>query len=218
MPKPAHTRVTFSGIVGEGAAILEEWSFNLNFPAGMLSEADLPGTAENLADLLASKYNQTVQDIMPLDVSLTKVRVAAVDALGHVETRDDGSYLQGDWTGDLPGAMAKQPVPLQTALCVSLSTARPGPTGKGRFFLPWPALSLDADDKRIPIVQAQSALDQAVQLVRGAGDILGEDPVVVSSKGYVSTVTGLKVGRVPDTMRSRREDLVESYLLAPLRP
>jgi hypothetical protein len=56
----------------------------------------------------------------------------------------------------------------------------------------------------------------AAQLITDMGnengiDVTGQRVVVVSSKGYNSEVTGVRVGRVLDTMRSRRRSLPETY-------
>jgi hypothetical protein len=216
--KPAHTRVTFEGVIGTAVAPVENWALNINFPASVTGAAATDAALGALAQDASTAWNNSLSPIMGSDVVLNKVRVASVDDTGHVHQRADGTYVQADNGSVWAGAMAKQPVPLQTALCVSLTTLRPGPTGKGRFFLPWPALSLDADDKRIPIAQVNGVIDNIKAFLQALATEFGQDPIVVSSKGYTSAVTGLKVGRVPDTMRSRREDSPEGYITAALHP
>lgn len=216
MPKPAHTRVTFEGVIGSAAAPVEHWSFNVNFPAASSGAAATGASLITKATACRGAYAASINGIMGSDIVLTKTRVASVDDTGHVHVRADGSYVQGDWLTVATGTQAPQPAPLQQALCVSLATARPGPTGKGRFFLPWPAKSLDAGDKRLPVIQAQSCLDVSKDFLQQLATAMGADPVVVSSKGYTSAVTTVRLGRTPDTMRSRREDSAEGYLTSPL--
>lgn len=215
MPKPAHTRVTFSGVVGTAAAPVERWSINLNFPAAALPEASTDAAADTIANNVSGWWAQ-LQDVLPTDVILTEVRVAAIGADGLTLVRGDGTYVQGIASVSLAGAMAKQPMPLQTALCVSLNTTRTGPTGKGRFFLPWPALSLDSTTKILPEAQVTDFIDDVVSFLNGVQNVLGQQLQVVSSKGYMSEVTSIRIGRAPDTMRSRREDVPEGYITAPL--
>lgn len=216
MAKPAHTRLTYSGVVGTSSAALEHWSFSLNFPASVLPPETEDAAADALANQARFAYADQLADTMPLDIVLTETRIAAIGADGLTVRRGDGSYVQGINVGPAGGAMAKQPAPLQQALCVSLQTSRAGATGKGRFFLPWPALSLDADDKRIPVAQVEGFIDDVGAWLSALQTNLGGQLQVVSSKGYMTEVGLIKIGRVPDTMRSRREDLVEGYVTLPL--
>jgi hypothetical protein len=218
MVVPAHNLITYSGVFGTSASPIEEWSFSvktspINFgtPAARFDYATRR-KSELLASLLWGSFQTSVR--------LTRVRVAEVD-LGLVGKDAGGAYKQGDSVADAAGGTSGGVVmPLQTALVVSLTTNRAGPTGKGRFYLPWPGLGLEAD-YRIDQAKAQAKTDQVKALL----DLINADPAVVgdfgrvivaSSKGYTSAVTGIRVGRAPDTMRSRRSDLIEGYTTAQL--
>src|SRR5687768_6064565 len=171
MPKPAHTRVTLSGVVGTVAAPVERWSCSLGFPAAALPAATSDSAADTIAASVGSAWNAML-DVMPQDVILTETRVAAIGADGLTLTRADGTYVQGIDNTPWVGTLAKQPMPLQTALCVSLNSTRPGATGKGRFFLPWPAISLDSTDKRIPEAQITGLIDDVVSMLSGIQNVL----------------------------------------------
>lgn len=214
MPKPAHTRVTFEGVFGTVAAPIEHWSFNVNFPADALPADGTDLVADAVATDAAGAFNTTIRGYFPSDVICTRVKVAHVNADGHVATRPDGSYVQGIWEGSLAGAGARQPMPLQTALCISLLTGRPGPTGKGRYFVPWPAIGLDDLTKQISALDAETRAGREVDFLNALAAVMTFPPQVVSSKGYMSEIIGVRIGRVPDTMRSRREDLPEGYVTA----
>lgn len=216
MAKPAHTRVTVSGVIGTTAAPVEHWSFNLNFPAAALASDATDAAADTKAGAVRSAMSNLIVNNFGSDVIVNEVRVAAVDATGHVYQRADGTYVQGIETAELAGSMAKQPMPLQTALCVSLGTNRAGPTGKGRFFLPWPALSINATTKTLDAGQVDAFIALVKTAVEGIQTAMGAQLQVVSSKGYMSEVTSLRIGRAPDTMRSRREDVPEGYVSTPL--
>ncbi len=57
--------------------------------------------------------------------------------LNLVNKNADDAYKQGDSVADAAGGTSGSVVmPLQTALVVSLTTNRAGPTGKDRFYLP----------------------------------------------------------------------------------
>lgn len=216
MAKPSHTRITYSGVFGTATTPVEHWSFNLCAPAAALAADASPATAAAQATAARGPFNTFMGANMGSDIVLTETRIASVNDAGLVNVRPDGSYVQGVNLTTSVGGAAKQPVPLQQALCISLTTGRAGPTGKGRFFLPWPAVSLDADDKRIPVAQVTPLLAAIQTWLQNLQTGIGAQLQVVSSKGYMSEVTGIRCGRVPDTMRSRREDSPEGYLLLPL--
>jgi hypothetical protein len=214
--KPAHTRCTFEGITGAVAAPLEHWSLNINFPADA-EPADSAGpVADGVAAACKQAWVDTMGDHVTSDTHLTRVKVAHVNADGHVDVGPDGAYSQGVWEGDEWGALTPRAMPLQTALCVSLVTARAGATGKGRFFLPWPGMDIDAVTKRLTDAQVTTIATDARDLLNALAVIMTFAPQVVSSKGYMSEVIAVKVGRAPDTMRSRRSDLPEGYHSLPL--
>lgn len=155
----------------------------------------------------------------PSAVRLQRVRVAQIDAGGLVDQDNGGAYNQGDYLTDLAGTGGSAVYPLQTSLCVSLRTNRSGPTGKGRFFLPMPTYQINGTDFRLSNADVATAGGRAVSLLKGVGVVLSSTATtssggaqVVSSKGYMSDVVGVRVGRVLDTMRSRRSDLPEGYV------
>jgi hypothetical protein len=211
--KPAHTRLTFEGHVGpSSSAVTERWSFSLH----AVDDAAIVGATEvtlnALANSAAVAYDANIQPNMPNNCHFTRCKVASIGADGLYRTRADGSYIAGEWEGTSTGGQAASSMPLQVALCVSLVTPRSGPTGKGRFFLPWPAVSLDAGDRKIPTAQLQPIVDDCAAFLGALNDLAGINVAVVSSKGYSSDVTALRIGRVPDTLRSRREDVAEGYI------
>lgn len=214
MAKPAHSRIVFEGVMGSVAAPLERWAFGLNFPHEALSVGSTQLTDDGLASDAMGAWSTRMAQASTTDCLLTQVKVSSIDAAGLVEHRADGSYAQGVWTGSVAGLNAPRPVPLQTALVVSLVTARSGPTGKGRFFLPWPSYDLGAD-KRLAVSDVEDLIEFCiVPFLQDLETLMTFPAQVVSSKGYMSAVTGVRVGRAPDTLRSRREDSPEGYLTA----
>lgn len=215
MAKPDHTRVTWEGHTGASAtSIIESWSFSLNAPDDAAISAASDAVLNAKAEAFYDAYVNALKDVMPSNRYLTKVTVASLDGLGKYRLRGDGSYIKGVHEGDANGDLAASGMPLQIALCVSLRTSRSGPTGKGRFFLPWPGLSLSTDDLLVPESQITGIVDDIAAFLGAVNDVPGFNLAVVSSKGYSSDVTAIAVGRAPDTMRSRREDLPEGYITA----
>lgn len=210
MPTLDHRLYTWSGVFGSATSPIESWQFSLKAGSlGSLTAAEQDAQATALANAYAESWRAT----MPPWVILTGVTSVDVDASGKYDTRADGSYLRGEWAGSFDGLFGDTvKYPLQTALTISLTSARPGPTGKGRFFIPMPGAVLDAGH-RISSGQVQGFADRAAEFIRDV-NAAGQPVQIFSSKGYASIVTGVRVGRVPDTMRSRRGDMIESYLAA----
>lgn len=212
MPAPTHTRVTFSGIFGATTGPSEIWNFGLHF--GPL-QATTAAAATTIAGNLITPWTSYMKPMFTSDVVLTKVRVAVVAADGHVAKDFDGSYKQGDWVGVNAGSGTRATgtgyLPLQTAMVGSLSSARPDATGKGRFFLPFPGVYALAADYRLGASDAQSLAGSLKSFINAAVTAVQAPLVIASSKGYLSNVTTVRVGRVPDTMRSRRNQELEAY-------
>jgi hypothetical protein len=109
----------------------------------------------------------------------------------------------------------------QRALAVSLLTDRRGPTGKGRFYLPMVNHSIDGNSLLANLAEITATQAALVDLVNNVNNLSGLDQalnnpdvavVVASSKGYNTEVTKVRVGRVIDTIRSRRTSVLENYL------
>lgn len=216
MAKPAHVRVTFAGLVGTVAAPVEHWAFGVNFPRESL-DADGNDAVDNaLAANCKGSWDAALKPYTPGDNFLTEVKVSRIGGDGHVEKRADGSYAQGVWVGSSVGAAGTITLPLSTALVCSLTTARSGPTGKGRMFLPFPGMVLQVADKRLSAADAATMAGAGRQFLNALGVLMTFPAQVVSSKGYMSPVTGVRIGRVPDTLRSRRRSSPEAYVALPL--
>lgn len=211
-PKPAHIRLTWSGRFGSVTAPIEEWSFGLSLPVDATVDGFTDLQIDAMATGMRTCYTSSLTPRFSSDVILTECRFASVNGSGRVKLRADGSYIQGINVAPSAGPQAPTAMPLQTALCVSLVTARPGASGKGRFFLPWPALGLDPATKTLNDSQATIMLDAARDFVVAVNLLTAGKVSVVSTKNYLSEVIGVRVGKVPDTMRSRRERVPEGYV------
>lgn len=214
MPQPAHVRCTWSGVFGSAATAIEQWSFSLK-TAGLPATIDGPALMVR-AEGMRKTYFDHVLDLVPEAVVCTELRYAVTGADGKVLRFPDGAYQQGKLGVNMPGAgTTVGRLPLQSALVVSTNTARPGQTGKGRLFLPLQLSQHIQADFRIDPEWALLVAQRFASVVKDV-NVFGPVVSVVSSKGYSSPVTSVRVGRAPDTMRSRREKVVEGYVLSPL--
>jgi hypothetical protein len=217
MAKPAHTRVTLSGIFGPLGTPYEVWNCNLSAPPN-LGAANDGSNFGPMATSIATAWTTHIRPVMATDLYLTRVRVAAVTDQGLVQKTAVGGYVQSDWTGSSQGQVAVATgmrKPLQSALVASLHTARAGATGKGRIFWPSPLYNIGTDF-RITAADAAAFNTVVRAFLNAVKTALGTDLVVASSKGYLSPVTGVSVGQVIDTQRSRRHALPEGKLVVAL--
>lgn len=212
-PGPPHVRLTWRGIFALNDAAVETWDWSLKTtqPASPLDGPALVARAQTMSDIWVA----TVADTQTAPIVLTECIYAVVGADGKVQRFPDGAFVQGKVEVSHKGANTAQGhMPLQTALVVSLGSARPGATGRGRFFLPLQDPAQIADDFRVTDAFTRLVASRASALVSQV-NAMGSRVVVNSSKGYASPVVNVRVGRAPDTMRSRREKVAESYIFGP---
>lgn len=145
----------------------------------------------------------------------------------------DGRYLEdavvldaGDVSGGFTIGEGGNRYPFQIAHAVTLLTDTPASRVKGRFYIPCPAWGVDVDG-RISAANCEDVAESTQTFLNDVNNQPGIDVlglrVVVASQGRQApsapptnyVVDSLKVGRVLDTIRSRREDLSEAYT-APL--
>jgi hypothetical protein len=155
-------------------------------------------------------------------VKLTRVRAAAIDSEGHTPRDPAGAYQLGDSVVNLPAGGTGPNMAPQVALVVSLNSALEDLTGRGRFYLPMPAVAL-GDDLLISAADATMIAGRMKQLVEGinaAASGLAIGRVCVASGGSLGRsiapanrpVISVGVGRALDTMRSRRAQLLEARI------
>lgn len=208
-----HIRVTALGTLGTGADRFS-YGFNLNAVAGT-SELD-PGVCATIAGYIKVMHVANLTQIAPAAV-LREVKFATVGPDGqYVAEAVVISTGAGAGNGSDPSGFILP----QSALAVSLTTARPGASGRGRFYLPMPTLSAapsigfqtNATDTANVLTNVQTML-QAVNDTPGfeAAHGTAAQVVVASTKGFNTPVTGVRIGRVIDTIRSRRNALSENY-------
>lgn len=202
---PQHQRISFIGHLGTPSAPKEIWTFRLNM-MGVNTATKSPLDYLNAAK---AAYIAHIKDNVMSSVQLTHIKFAHINP--------DGKYGAEPTVLDAPVGttnMVGSALPWQTALAVTLDTPRRGPTGKGRIFLPVPNVgSISLSDGSFDALKASTIASAVKGLVQALNDV---DPnegavAIVSSKGYASPVTSVRCGRILDTIRTRRNDLVEAY-------
>lgn len=203
-----HRRLTLSGTLG--AASEEAFSFGIALDENLFTAGDDQVVFDDIVAESQAFFSSPLLYVSPF-ARLRMVKLAKIGA--------DGKYtadpLFVDTLNRAGGGSTSGTHPFQCSLAVSLVTARRGSSGRGRFYLPMPTLSV-ADSGLIPFLQAQEVATTVAGWIDAVADRPGIDSpeptvVVASSKGFLSPVTAVRVGRVIDTIRSRRRALSEAY-------
>jgi hypothetical protein len=208
MPYVPHVRVTMSGTLGS-ATDGEAFACGFQFGGeGLDAVVALPVPAQLDAVSAACQlwFSRATSSIWNT-AKLTQVKFAVIGA--------DGRYAGDPYISTfltVSGASSSNTHPFQVSRVITLDSARRGPTGRGRFYSPVPTGSVDADGTQQGAVALEAAGSARTMLNDVNAALTGAARVVVaSSKGYNSTVTSVRVGRVLDTVRSRRTSLSEGY-------
>lgn len=108
--------------------------------------------------------------------------------------------------------------PAQVCVVVSTTTDRTrGYASSGRFYMPSSSMVV-AEDGSIPAATQLAWATAAADLVQELNAAMGAPATVFSkfAQGASRTITGVRVGRIPDTQRRRRASLAEEYVAVPL--
>lgn len=231
MPAPRHFRLTYSGVFGSIASPAEEWSMGLS----LIAVPDGTYTVEGLqaaANALQPHWSTHIGAAVSGACFLTRTRMSLIGPDGKTERTAAGQYLHAD-NMTTYGGMSSHTIPTQIAGVVSLESAYDGPTGRGRFYVPVPAGTVDGSGLWDTTSQAAwrdrakafvDAINATVQGQAWGAPDSAYGRVCVASGG--SAVKGLApalhpvervgYGRVPDTQRRRRNDLLEQKVWADL--
>lgn len=217
MPYSKHWRVTASGIIGDPTNPAEIFSFGfaLGDPGTHTDEwIPLRGISNPLTDY--SDYEDIADEVKDyfaspdVDVSqnarLRMVKIAKIDT--------DGKYAEAPYAKQYDaqgGAPGNGGYPPQVSLAVSMRGPVDLKRVSGRHYLPMPSFPLDSGFL-ISTGNAQSVAARCKTMVDNINNLqTGNRVVIASSRGFNARVVEVRVGRAYDTIRDRRNALVESY-------
>lgn len=203
MPYPApHTYVTWFGDAFSGA---EEWQVGLRLaqPFTVPTTAQLQALDAAFATLVGANV------AFPTGRRYLGLKVAPQDVNGRYPDGVDAvEYLRPVPVNGAGGTSYPQ-----IALVLSLRTARSrGYASNGRMYLP-SAHPIVAGDGLISAANASNSAAGGAAFIGAVNDVgLGVASVMSTvGTGRVEAITGVRVGRVMDTQRRRRNQLPESY-------
>jgi hypothetical protein len=205
MPGTAFTRVSVTGVIGATTSPFEIFSYGF----ALKHDGDFLGVVDTDAITTAIvAFHGAAATHISTTARIREVRYAHVAANGF-QDQPTRRYPM-----DEPGAGGGDVRPSQVALAVSLR----GPAGvrpsRGRFYIPCPTQSFNPSTGMMPDPDAIGLANQAAILAnaiaaRGPGIRMGID-----TKTGTVQVTEIRVGKVFDTIRSRRNQQNEAYVVA----
>lgn len=217
-----HIVVQYGGRLGTNSG--EIWTNSLRFVTSSTDVTDLQG----LAEAWGSELSDAVTSIVSLGgyssaAHLDWIKANAVDASGHQPNTSTNVMYAGE---DFAATVGTLPAgPYQNALVITFTTqAARGRASRGRVYVPTGSWTDGSDwDKQTGLMSLSNAelyRDRWAAFLTDLDDNPGVDfanlrAAVVSKlgtdPGNWHAISGVKVGRVIDTQRRRRNALNENY-------
>ena len=215
MAIPTHFRFTFRGHF-EGTP--EFWSFGLHYARTVSASPDA-----NVGDINESGVTSAI------DTFMDNAHMGALTRLDDWRAYQIGT--DGRAEGDIlihtvdPGApiagAGGQNYPTQIAVAVTTVSDNRGPAKLGRFYLPALAMPLSTGG-RMAVADVTALLDTTADFLKGISDAIDLPSTTDSapcvnvstrggSAGTIQDVDHIRIGRVFDTLRSRRRSMDEDY-------
>lgn len=159
--------------------------------------------ADMAAELWGAGGGAPIGALYPSSIQLTSVVAYDLDlGTGKAQARGEEGVSH-------VGTNVGVPLPQEVAVCATLRTALPGPAGRGRMYLPGPAVTEVEATGRLDAATAQAFADQ-VAAALSIAVAAGLTPVLYSFGRPEREITLVDVGDVFDAQRRRRDKLVEA--------
>jgi len=209
-----------------GSIYTDTFNTTLSIVPNALGEISMPavdtGTLTSVAAVVGSWWNQTTATKRPRimqDAKLTSIKLNRISATGHYVDPVTREHTYGS---PIAGAESFTTAP-QLSVVASLRTAVPRGRGSaGRMYLPPTAATtlIYGPDGRFSAAIATEQAAAVVDLITKLNTVytlIGRVGVASSAgAGRFEHVTRVEVGRVADTMRSRRSTGVEDHQSVPV--
>lgn len=207
MPYPLeHMLLT---VRGDAWLQTESWQFGLRLSADATITDTLLQSVATAAATPTSTLFTTAGLAVSSNYRLVSLKVAHILPSGlYPATSSPGIHT---YAAPVSGPSATITYPQVSCAVTTLTIAPRGLASKGRFYLPGTAISLQTDG-RLLATQADAIEAAVVTWIQALNAISGVASAAVFSKvgvGETRSITGVGVGRVLDTMRSRRRSLAE---------
>jgi hypothetical protein len=220
MAVPTHFKFTLNGVF---TGTPEIWStgfhFNRKRPLG--TDAGLGDINEGTVTSAITAFIGSA--LFNTTVTLVDWRAYVIGTDGHME--GNGPLLHIFPVNTYKGT-GSNVLPPQVSCVATLVANDRGPAQRGRMYLPGPAKMVQTGDSRLSVADATLYATAVSALLKGVSDgidlpgEIGSAAAVNVSPGPVGSTTGtlqdidhVEVGRVYDTVRNRRNKLVEARVV-----
>jgi hypothetical protein len=204
-------------VIGGKLGAAEDWTMSLR-----IGEFDAQTAAQETAAM------GVLKTFIGTHWARSDIPISQGAKLGYIKYNQigpDGKYVRSatnvsDYTPPIVGSNISPIYPFQVSLVATLETSvNRGLASKGRIFLPCPKYPSIGQNMTLDPANAALAAKWVADLITGINNSAGVGTVVVGSNGFSEkvpdrpgvfrNVTGVNVGTVFDTMRSRRHKLIE---------
>lgn len=188
-----------------------EESETFTFGLHVTSSASTAAVADSWAAALTEAWSGAGTPAGALNAAYS-AGVVINQATAALLTQTSGQQTaRADRAVNLVGTSAEDSLPPQVAVVVSLRTEVANRSGRGRFYLPAPAVNAVSAGRFTTALQQNFV--NAWTRAFAALDSAGATPVLFSRTTFANTtITSFNIGDVFDTQRSRRNQLVESRI------
>jgi hypothetical protein len=219
-----HLHLTAIGYLGPVNSGSDKYAWGIKISGAPDYDA-VAALAELDIDAMAARfgvYHANADTKIHTNAKMTSLKATAIGVDGHYLT--DAREAEPAPGGVAGGSSGTRPAN-QVALVISLgSNTQIGRATKGRFYLPLTTITLNtngASDSSITTPLLASTVDflQDVIDICVAMDEVGTLQLMSNvGAGISRAVSRVRVGQVPDTMRSRRNALSEGYVEGTVNP
>lgn len=212
-----HNKVIVNGSFGGGD---EVWSIGINF----CGAGNVPGnliTGQEDLNAWAAAIHDTIDDDLSLVRNLLSVNGGFSSTVTQYYNAENELLTQSVPAANYIAGLGAPNCPLQTAVCVSLLTGRPGASYRGRVYLPGPGAAIDADFRLTTPTDPGDLAEQFAEwlgIIQEKSQLYGDAVACVFSptRDVLTPVSTIRVGDVADTQRRRRDNLTENYSTVPI--
>lgn len=204
MTYAGHLKIVASGILGTVATPVEIFSFGISM-SNTIGPSWPAGYADDVRDATNDFFVRANTQISSA-AFLNQVKLSQIDTDGSLLAPADVRSVANH-----SGGAGVSHWPFQCARCVSLGASSDSRHAKGRFYLPLPSENVNQDTGKASTGGEHNIAVSVQTWFSDLATILGETVVVASKTDGNHTVHTVRVGDVIDTIRRRRNALVEAY-------